>query len=220
MTFTYRDPIKQQNQSFVLDAGTITISAQLQVSINGKAVSTNSGNSEIIAGDAPARVQIDAKNMFSELGLANNNIVWDMDTDGTVDKENKVTFGYNYLDPKLYTVSYRFPSSDGTLSTLWYHFYLRVNQSDTPRCSVNATNNGNTYSFVTMWSGGSDVTKDINSYSWEIYDIDNETSVATIPARKDSLDYTFVKQGNYTARLNFSTIDNAKGLCESDIVHA
>ncbi len=59
-----------------------------------------------------------------------------MDSDGTPDKENKVTFGYNYLDPKLYTVSYRFPNSAGNLANLWYHFYLRVNQSDTPRCTV------------------------------------------------------------------------------------
>lgn len=89
----------------------MTINAQLNVSLNGNPARTNSGNSELIAGDAPVRVQIDAKNIFSELGIADNNIIRDMDTDGTPDKENKVTFGHNYLDPKLYTVSYRFPNS-------------------------------------------------------------------------------------------------------------
>lgn len=153
ITFTYRDPIKQQNQTFTLDAGTLTISAQINVSANGVTARTNSGNAEIIAGDAPTRVQIDAKNIFSELGVADNSIIWDMDTNGTPDKEDKVTFGYNYLDPQLYTVSYRFPNSPGNLANLRYHFYLRVNQSDAPRCSIAATNQGNTYDFTTLWSG-------------------------------------------------------------------
>lgn|GEM_PF-923920 len=153
ITFTYRDPVKQQNQSFTLDAGTITITAQLNVTVDGRAVGTNSGNSEIIVGDSPVRVQIDAKNIFSELGITDNNIVRDMETDGTPDKENKVTFGYNYLDPQLYTVSYRFPNAGDNFGTLWYHFYLRVNQSDTPRCSVVVKNDGNTYNFTTMRSG-------------------------------------------------------------------
>lgn len=76
-----------------------------------------------------------------------------MESDGTADKDNKVTFGYNFIDPKLYTVSYRFPSN-GNLGNLWYHFYLRVNQSDIPRCTVSSTNEGNSYSFATLWSGG------------------------------------------------------------------
>lgn len=81
ITFTYRDPIKQQNQSFTLDAGNITISAQLNVTVDGRPIGTNSGNSELIVGDAPLRVQLDAKNIFSELGITDNNIVWDMETD-------------------------------------------------------------------------------------------------------------------------------------------
>ena len=59
--------MKQQNQSFTLDAGTITISAQLAVTVDGRPVGVNSGNAELIIGDAPARVQLDAKNIFSEL---------------------------------------------------------------------------------------------------------------------------------------------------------
>lgn len=42
----------------------------------------------------------------------------------------------------------------------------------------------------------------------------------TIPTRDDTLEYTFGKQGNYTARLTFSTIDNIQGLCESEVMHA
>lgn len=103
--------MKQQNQTFTLDAGSITIIAQTNVTVDGKNVGTNSGNSEMVVGDAPVRVQIDAKNIFSELGISDNDIIWDMETDGTPDKENKVTFGYNYLEPQLYVVSYRFPNS-------------------------------------------------------------------------------------------------------------
>ncbi len=65
--FTYRDPIKQQNQTFSVDAGSLVISAQFAVTVDGKAIGTNSGNSEIIVGDAPTRLQMDAKNIFSEL---------------------------------------------------------------------------------------------------------------------------------------------------------
>ncbi len=193
ITFTYRDTVKQQNQSFTLDAATITINAQLSVSVDGKPIMTNSGNSELIAGDAPTRIQLDAKNIFSEIGMPDNSIIWDMESDGSPDKENKVTFGYNYIDPKLYMVSYRFPGA-GDLSTLWYHFYLRVNQSDTPRCSVSATNDGNTYKFATLWSGGISTTQEISTYRWEIYDIDTESTVTSIPTRNDSLEYTFNKQ--------------------------
>gem|GEM_PF-4232278 len=50
----------------------------------------------------------------------------------------------------------------------------------------------------------------MNSYRREIYDIDNETTLQSIPARSDELEYTFTQQGNYTARLNFSTVDNAQ----------
>lgn len=220
ITFTYRDPVKQQNQSFTLEAGTITISAELSVTVDGQRIGTNSGNSEMIVGDAPVRLQIDAKNIFSELGIIDNNIMWDMETDGTVDKENKVTFGYNYIDPQLYTVSYRFPNAPDNLGTMWYHFYLRVNQSDTPRCSVNFTNEGNAYSFVTQRSGGVNTTQEINSYRREIYDIDNEQTLQSISARRDSLDYTFTQQGNYTARLRFTTVDGAQGLCESEELRA
>ncbi len=71
-----------------------------------------------------------------------------------------------------------------------------------------------------MRSGGVDVNQEINNYRWEIYDIDKETTLQTIPARKDSLTYTFTQQGNYTARLRFTTVDNAQGLCESEELHA
>src|SRR5690606_3349091 len=128
--------------------------AQMNLTVDGQPIGTNSGNSELIVGDAPIRVQVDAKNIFSELGITDNNIIWDMESDGTADKENKVTFGHNYYDPQLYTVSYRFPNAGDNLGTLWYQMYLRVNQSDTPRCSVVAQNNNNTYTFSAMWSGG------------------------------------------------------------------
>lgn len=220
ITFTYRDPVRQQNQSFTLDAGTVTINSQMNITSDGQPLSTNSTNSELIVGDAPVRVQIDAKNIFSELGIPDNNIIWDMESDGTPDKENKVTFGYNYYDPQLYTVSYRFPTANENLSNLWYHMYLRVNQSDTPRCTIVAENNGNSYEFSAVWSGGASAASEVNSYRWEIYNIDTETTVQSIPTRSDQLEYTFREQGNYTARLNFSTIDDAKGICESDVVNA
>ena len=133
-------------------------------------------------------------NIFSELGLPDSSVIWDMESDGTPDKENKVSFGYNYIEPQLYMVSYRFPSINGTLSNLQYHFYLRVNQSDTPRCSIAVKNDGNTYEFTTLRSGGDSAVKEINSYRREIYDIDTEKNIQSIPARTDNIEYTFEKQ--------------------------
>lgn len=219
ITFEYRDAVKQQNQIFTLDAGTVTIEAEMNLSVDNTPLQTNDNNSELIVGDAPARLQVDAKDIFSELGLSDSSISWDMESDGTPDKENKVNFGYNYIDPQLYMVSYRFPN-DKNLPNLQYHFYLRVNQSDTPRCSIGVSNDGNTYNFSTLRSGGENGGKEVNSYRWEIYDIDAEKNVQSIPARTDSIEYTFEKQGNYTARLVFKTVDNAQGLCESEVLHA
>lgn len=133
-----------------------------------------------------------------------------MDSDGTPDKENKVNFGFNYVDPKLYMVSYRFPNSANNLGNLRYHFYLRINQSDVPRCNVAGTSDGNTYRFTTTWPGGDASSQEVNSYRWEIYDEDREKTVDSIPSRTDSLEYTFAREGNYTARLTFATVNNLK----------
>ena len=116
---------------------------------------------------------------------------------------------------KLWTILYH--AFD--LGNLWYHFYLRVNQSDVPKCTIVGAGDGNTYKFTTTWPNN-DSNDEVNSYRWEIYDEDRETTVDSIPSRSDSLEYTFTKEGNYTARLTFATVDNLKGFCQSELVHA
>ena len=73
-----------------------------------------------------------------------------------------------------------------------------------------AKNDGNTYNFSTTWPGDNSSNSEVNSYRWEIYDLDRETTIDSIPSRSDALEYTFAKEGNYAARLTFATIDNLK----------
>jgi hypothetical protein len=135
--YTYFDKVKQQNQTATIEAGVIDIPAEIKLTVDGVRLSTNEAGNEVLAGDSPARVIIDAKNVFTDYNIPDTQIIWDIDGDG-VDETgavNKAFFAQNFMEGKVYNVRYRFPSN--TAYPLYYYsFPLRVLPSDTPTCSV------------------------------------------------------------------------------------
>ena len=89
-------------------------------------------NWEYLLWKAPAKITIDATQIFRDFGLGKYNVVWDLDEDLNTDRTNQVNFDYYYLIPQVYYPSYKFPD----LSDFIYSFPVRVEQSDRPVCYI------------------------------------------------------------------------------------
>ncbi|MBU0626543.1 hypothetical protein KKH82_03835 [Patescibacteria group bacterium] len=69
----------------------------------------NDNGTEIIAGTVPAKITFDATEVFSDFSLPDYTILWDVNDDGEMERQNTASFTYTYTGAKLYNVNIRFP---------------------------------------------------------------------------------------------------------------
>lgn len=217
--YTYFDKNTQQSKTETMPVGSVEIPAEISLSNEGVKLTTNDAGNEMLAGDSPARIVFDAKKIFTDFGLAENLIIWDLDGDGSEDtgKENKSFFSQNYTEGKLYNISYRLPGNP--LYPLYqYSFPLRVLQSDVPTCTIAmAPTDGGKYTFKGTWDNGG---VDIANMRFEVYNLSKEQAVQTSPAQTPLFTYAFNDKEQYVVRLLYTTLDKKKWFCESAVINA
>lgn len=216
--YTYFDKASQQQKTEKMPVGTINIPAEIVLTNDGVKLQTNDGGTELLGGDSPARIIFDAKKIFTDYGLRENLIVWDIDGDGIDDtkKENKSFFSNTYNDGKLYTVKYRLPGNP-VYPLYYYSFPLRVLQSDVPICRLTKEDGeNNSMKFTGVRPDG---WTDIDTMRFEVYNITKEQVIQTVPAQSPNFVYTFPDNDQYVIRLVYTTLEKKKGFCESDIIN-
>ena len=122
----------------------------------------NDKKTELIVGRVPAKVRFDASRVFSDFSLPNYKVIWDVDWDWEMDKENEAIIVHTYNEPKFYTGVVRFPE----LNNYAYIFPVRVEQSDVPICEVLYQNvRWTSYAFDVRFL---DLNFDISEYQYSV----------------------------------------------------
>lgn len=165
----------------------------------------------MIVGKAPVKMLFDANSMFSDLGLANTRIRWDLDNDGQIDEErdNDASLAYQLIEDKLHTISYQLPE----IGPLRYSIQVRVLQSDVPICQVSLSPRQDTlYNINTIFQ---DNQTPIEDYVFRI--LKNGQEVENIRSQQPQVNHDFVHGvGNYVVRVDFVTDEGKTWSCESD----
>lgn len=142
LSITYTNTLTQeQNLTFEQAMASLNIPAEIQLSISSKNkkdnTKINTSQGEINIGEAPVKITLDAREMFSDLQIQEGyRILRDMDNDNTIDRE-VTTFDYIYKIPKVYHPTFKVPNLKQ--EEFIYSFPLRVKPSEVPICEVYIT---------------------------------------------------------------------------------
>jgi hypothetical protein len=110
MTYTYVDTRTNQSSTNVINAFELNFEAEVNISkIGGGKIALSEKKDELLIGTAPSKLQFDVTRIFSDLGLKENQIIRDINADGTDDKIDKVNFTYTYSKPKLQYAYFSLP---------------------------------------------------------------------------------------------------------------
>lgn len=217
--YSYFDRVAQQNKTGKLPVGSILVRSEIAVTNNGTRLGVNDNNTEVLAGDTPARLVFDAKNIFTDFGFTNSSIVWDLNGDGVdeADKENKAFFSANYTKDGLYYVRYRLPENK-TYPLYYYEFPLRLLQSNVPTCVLSQkSTSSNALQFERIWESDA---SEVNRMQFEVYNLTKEQTVQTLPTNNATFSYSLPNNDQYVVRYTFSTIEGKNGFCESQTLNA
>ena len=210
LTYRYIDRTTNQLKESTLN-NLMQIDVQTEIELNTKAwpYTLNDAKNEIIIGENPSQLIVNATKIASDLNLVNSAIDWDMDNDGQTDKQ-KVNFSHYYYTPKLHIISYSIPEYPGII----YQFAVRVNQSNVPGCTVSAqaVENNNYRLKVDL----SDVGAVITQYQFEIVDKLTDEIVDRIESASSSYVYSFAPWRQYQLRAFFTTDEGKQWVCETD----
>lgn len=88
--------IQEEYQSIV---DTIPIVSAFVLETSTGPYQLNQAQTEISVGQAPAKIRIDANQVFQDTQLENYEIDWDMDEDGNRDIQDDVAFEFNLFSP-------------------------------------------------------------------------------------------------------------------------
>ena len=170
---------------------------------------------EFLLWKAPAKVTIDATQVFRDFGLTKYNVIWDLNEDLKTDRTNQVNFDYYYRIPQVYYPSYKFPD----LSDFIYSFPVRVEQSDRPVCYITLEKYTWTtkYNIFSNFIDPSDATK-ISSYNYTIKNESTRKAYQTLKNKWQELIYQFPEKWSYSVILDYVTVDGKQWQCESDII--
>jgi hypothetical protein len=80
-------------------------------------------------------MKVRGQNLFTDLDLINDKIIWDFDQDGKEDYVDNTAFEHAYTESRLHTVSYRLPEHPRRSDT-WFTFDLRVVESELASCDL------------------------------------------------------------------------------------
>ena len=213
LVYTYTDIRSNQSTSETINALSLNFEAQVAITkANGGKPVLSERKDEILIGTAPSKLEFDVTRIFSDLGLPENKIIWDINWDGINDKIDKVNFTYTYTQPKL---QYAYFSLPGLRQGLYYKFDLRVDQGDVPGCTIALQSQSNDGDY-SIKSTIDDPDTDISRYTFEIFDIRKDQVVKTLNAPKWYLTYRFPSNGQFQVRLTFVTTEGKEWYCESD----
>ena len=195
-------------------AATIDIATDVNFNVEGGDRKLNDNKNEIILGTAPAKILVDAQKIFTDLNIPTIQILWDMDGNGSIDKQNRVSFTYYFDEPKLYNAYFSIPLDSPALpAQIWYLMRYRVNAGDVPPCELETNRLGeNRYElFVRVDDKGTD----ISEYNVDIIDNQTDEIVNSLKSDKSRFDYEFANGRSYRVRWYFTTTEGKRGSCEA-----
>lgn len=211
LNYTTTDRVKNESKKQTVDAGILNFESEIALKLSaGGELQLNDQKTELKAWDVPTRVLFDATSLFTDFGLKDYKINWNVSGGTGVEQVNTVQFSYNYTTPKLHEVVFSLPD----LNQFVYVFNIRVNQWNAPICTfTGSVKKDNTYSFDTLFE---DKNAQIVSYEYHIIDISTNKIIKKIPATNPSIEYTFPQEWSYTVVSNFTTVDGATSSCSSE----
>lgn len=210
LSYRYLDTTTRQvKESTITNLFAVDVQSQILLSTKAWWYTLNDAKNEIIIGENPIQLLINATSVATDLGLVNSVIDWDMDDDGQTDKQ-RVNFSHYYYNPKLHTISYSLPEYPGIV----YQFAVRVLQSNVPWCTVTTQAiKDNQYrlgiALADAWVG-------IDRYQFEIVDKLTDAIVDQVTSDKANIVYDFAPGRQYQVRAFFTTDDSKQGVCETD----
>ncbi len=219
-TYSYFDKIQNINQTrTVTNAATINIETDYDFSSDDKSRTLNDNKNEIIIWTAPAKLVFNAQKIFTDLNIPNINIYRDIDGDGNIDKENKVSFTYYLEKPKLYNSYFSIPWLQ--LPGVWQIYYLmryRVNAWDVPVCNIIYTKDDKKNNVYNVMINIDDKWTDIENYAFDIIDNKTDEVVDTMSSLKNNEEITFPNGKEYRIRWYFNTAEGKKWVCEGSTI--
>ncbi len=216
MLYSYFDPQQGIEITRSVDrAATIGIATDVSFNVEGSDWKLNDNKNEIILGTAPAKILVDAQKIFTDLNIPTIQILWDMDGNGSIDKQNRVNFTYYFDEAKLYNAYFSIPLDSPALpSQIWYLMRYRVNAGDVPACDLEFNRLGeNQYELAVRVD---DKGTDIAEYNIDIIDNQTDEIVDSLKSDKSRFEYQFANGRSYRVRGYFTTAEGKRGSCEAN----
>lgn len=214
LTVYYTNRTTNQAQSSTFDVAMIPTQAAIQLTPNDDTPYRNDRKTEYIIGVAPVSVDFRAQLLFTDLGLADDTIIWDFDNDGIADLIDNAAFTYPFDESKLHTISYQLPGLQQYGDT-WFTFDLRVVESELAQCTldVQSLDNNKRYKFAPQF----DEIVDVATYHYTIYDTSRDTMLENSNKVQDpTYSYTFEQWGSYQIQASYFTPEWLKWSCRSE----
>jgi hypothetical protein len=210
LTYRYLDKTTRQvKEATLTNLFGIKVDTEIKLSTKAWPYTLNDAKNEIIIGENPTQLLIDATSVATDLNLVNSVINWDMNNDGQDDKQ-RVNFSYYFYEPKLNIILYSLPE----FPWIVYQLPVRVLQSNVPWCTVaTQTLKGNQYRLEVKLA---DAWVSISRYQFEIVDKLTDDLIDSIDSDKSSTVYDFAPGRQYQVRAFFTTDDNKQWVCETD----
>lgn len=214
MRYTYFDPQQATEVTRTIDkAATITIPTDFTFNVDGGDRKLNDNKNEIILGTAPSKILVDAQKIFTDLNIPTIQVGRDLDGNGSVDKQNRVSFTYYFDQPKLYTSYFNLPFYLPNGSPIRYLTRFRVNAWDVPPCELQTNRIGETnYELLVKID---DQGTDIAQYNVDIIDNQTDEIVKSLTSDKPKFNFNFPTGKSYRVRWYFTTTESKRWSCEA-----
>ncbi len=207
--YTNRVTWEKQTQSFYVTK--FTVNGEIRLVPEEDEPYLNDKLNEVIMWVAPVLVDVKAQLLFSDLGLKNDRIIWDMDWDKQADIENNSNFIYPFGQSKLHTISYRLPELQWFEDT-WFAFDVRIVESDLAQCTLKSESIDwdKKYKFTPQF----DELVDVGQYQYTIYDKQQDTFVKRNEKEsRDTHSHTFESWWDYEIQVSYYTPEGEKWSC-------
>lgn len=186
--------------------------SQVDISTSNGEYSLNDNKTEISVGKAPSKVFFDIGKVFSDFQLNEYKLFWDLDADGSYDKQDDVSFAHRFRNPQVHTVYYTIPA----LGNYIYPLSFRVEQSDVPICDLELQHiKETTYNIIAHCD---DKNGPIITYNFDIIEEGSDKLIESVQSKHPQTKYDFPSAGNYYVELTFITDENKKGGADSDSI--
>lgn len=216
MSFSYFDSQQGIEVTRTIDnAATLDIATDFAFNVDGGERKLNDNKNEVILGTAPSKILVDAQKIFTDLGIPTIQINWDLDGNGSIDKQNRVSFTYYFDEPKLYNSYFTIPLNIPSIPfQLRYMTRFRVNAGDVPLCDLVTSKVGESkYELAVLVD---DEWTDISDYSIDIIDNQTDEIVSTLQWTNAKFEYTFPNGKSYRVRGYFTTTEGKRWSCEAN----